>query len=61
MQYEIKGDVMQSVEVTLVQGQSVRTESGGMAWIRGDVHMETKMPGGLMGGLMRKVSGESFL
>lgn len=60
MQYEIKGDVMQSVEVTLVQGQSVRTESGGMAWIRGDVHMETKMPGGLMGGLMRKVSGESF-
>ncbi len=60
MQHEIKGQTMQSLEITLMQGESVRTESGGMAWIRGDVHMETKMPGGLMGGLMRKVSGESF-
>ncbi len=60
MQHEIKGQVMQSVEITLAKGESVRTESGGMAWIRGDVHMETKMPGGLVGGLMRKVSGESF-
>ncbi len=60
MQHEIKGQVMQSVEITLAKGESVRTESGGMAWIRGDVHMQTQMPGGLMGGLMRKVSGESF-
>ena len=60
MQYEIKGQVMQSLEITLANGESVRTESGGMAWIRGDVHMNTNMPGGLVGGLMRKVSGESF-
>lgn len=60
MQYEIKGHTMQSLEVTLNRGETVRTESGGMAWFRGDVKMETSMPGGLVGGFMRKMSGESF-
>ncbi|MCD6345738.1 MAG: TIGR00266 family protein [Anaerolineae bacterium] len=60
MEYKIHGTVMQSVDVTLTRGESVYTESGGMAWMAGDIGMTTNTKGGLMAGLGRKLAGESF-
>jgi uncharacterized protein (TIGR00266 family) len=60
MQYEILGTLLQSVDVHLSQGESVYTESGGMAWMRGDIEMKTSTKGGLMAGLGRKLAGESL-
>jgi uncharacterized protein (TIGR00266 family) len=60
MRYEINGTVLPSVDVYLEAGESVYTESGGMAWMQGDVAMETNTRGGLMAGLGRKLAGESL-
>ena len=60
MEYKIYGTVMQSVDVTLTRGESVYTESGGMAWMAGNIDMTTNTKGGLMAGLGRKLAGESF-
>ena len=60
MEYTIHGSTMQAVVLTLQSGESVITESGGMAWQTGHVKMDTTMPGGLFGGLKRKFTGESF-
>lgn len=60
MRYEIVGSVLPSVDVYLQAGESVFTERGGMAWMRGDVQMETNARGGLMAGLGRKLAGESI-
>lgn len=60
MEYKIHGTVMQSVDVTLTQGESVYTESGGMAWMAGNIDMTTSTKGGFMAGLGRKLAGESF-
>ncbi|KAA3643308.1 MAG: TIGR00266 family protein [Chloroflexi bacterium] len=60
MNFEILGDVMQTVDVKLRAGESVFTESGGMAWMTGDVEMSTNARGGLMAGLGRALAGESL-
>jgi uncharacterized protein (TIGR00266 family) len=60
MRYEIQGENMQSIEVHLEQGESVYTEAGGMAWMKGDIGMETNTRGGLMAGLGRALAGESL-
>ncbi len=60
MRYEINGTLLQSVDVYLSQGESMYTESGGMAWMRGDIEMKTGTKGGLMAGLGRKLAGESL-
>jgi uncharacterized protein (TIGR00266 family) len=60
MRYEITGTLLQSVDVHLGPGESVYTESGGMAWMRGDIEMKTGTKGGLMAGLGRKLAGESL-
>ncbi|OGO04099.1 MAG: TIGR00266 family protein [Chloroflexi bacterium RBG_13_56_8] len=60
MRYEIKGDMLPSVDVWLDAGESVYTESGGMAWMKGDVQMETSTRGGLLKGLGRSLAGESL-
>lgn len=41
-------------------GQQVVGEGGAMIYMSGQIHMETKASGGLMKGLKRKFSGESF-
>ena len=51
---------MQAVDVFLSEGESVYTESGGMAWMRGNVEMKTSTKGGLLAGLGRKLAGESL-
>jgi uncharacterized protein (TIGR00266 family) len=60
MKYQIQGTVMQTLDVHLKQGESIFTESGGMAWMRGNIAMETNTRGGLMSGLGRALSGESL-
>lgn len=60
MRYELHGTVMQVVDIHLSQGESVFTESGGMAWMRGDIDMLTNTRGGLMAGLGRMLAGESL-
>lgn len=51
---------MQALDVQLTRGESVFTEVGGMAWYQGNIEMNTNMPGGIMGGLGRALSGESL-
>jgi len=60
MRYEIHGDILPSVDVFLQPGDSVFTERGGMAWLKGDISMETNSRGGLLKGLGRKLAGESL-
>jgi len=60
MEYKNHGTEMQSLDVGLSQGESVYTESGGMAWMRGKIAMETNTKGGVMAGLGRALAGESL-
>ncbi len=60
MRYEIKGGMLPSLDVHLEAGESVYTERGGMAWMKGDLVMETSTRGGLMAGLGRALAGESL-
>ena len=60
MQSKIDGTVMQMLTVYLNKGESVFTESGGMAWMTGGVEMSTNTRGGLMKGLGRSLAGESL-
>ncbi len=60
MEYTIHGTVMQALEVRLTQGESIYTESGGMAWMTDGIEMKTHGKGGLGKSLGRMLSGESF-
>jgi len=60
VEYTIRGTVMQTVDVQLQAGETMYTESGGMAWMSENIKMETGMEGGLVGGLKRKMAGESM-
>ena len=60
MQYKIHGTVMQILETYLMMGESIYTESGGMAWMKGDIEMKTNTRGGLMAGIGRALAGESL-
>lgn len=60
MRYEIHGDVLPSIDVWLEKGESVFTERGGMAWMKGDIEMKTNTRGGLLAGLGRALAGESI-
>jgi uncharacterized protein (TIGR00266 family) len=51
---------MQSLEVRLQQGEAMYTESGGMAWMMGNIDMQTSGRGGLGKMLGRALSGESL-
>ncbi len=60
MQYEIVGKTVPAVEVTLNQGESMYTQSGGMVWQTEGIEMKTNTKGGLMKGLGRMLAGESL-
>lgn len=60
MRYAISGTVLQALEVELGQGESMFTESGGMAWMSDGIEMNTNTKGGLMSGLGRALAGESL-
>jgi uncharacterized protein (TIGR00266 family) len=58
--YQIHGDDMQLVEVELDPGEGVRAEVGTMTFMEPGIQMETSTGGGILKGLKRMVTGESF-
>lgn len=60
MKYNINGTTMPVLEITLEKGESVFTESGGMAWMDDGIDMQTSGKGGLGKMLGRALAGESL-
>lgn len=60
MRYEIWGDMMPAVTLSLESGESIYTQSGGMSWMTDQIEMTTNAKGGLMKGIGRMFSGESL-
>ena len=61
MKYQILGDTMPAVEVTFENaGESMYTQSGGMAWMTDGIEMNSNMRGGLGKAFGRMFSGESL-
>jgi uncharacterized protein (TIGR00266 family) len=54
------GDDVQGVEITLDEGESVRAEAGAMAYMTPNVTMTAEASGGILKGISRALSGESF-
>lgn len=61
MKYKIIGNTMPAVEVLFdAPGESMYTQSGGMAWMSEGISMDSNMKGGLGKSLGRMFSGESL-
>lgn len=61
MQYRIIGDTMPAVEVLFdAPGESMYTQSGGMAWMTEGISMDSNMKGGLGKSIGRMFSGEAL-
>lgn len=60
MRYQVFGDNLPAVSIRLDSGESIYTQSGGMAWMTAGITMSTNMKGGLMKGLGRMLTGESL-
>ncbi len=61
MRYRIIGDTMPAVEVVFdAPGESMYTQSGGMAWMSDGISMDSNMRGGLGKSIGRMFSGESL-
>lgn len=61
MEYKIIGSTLQAVILELDPGETIFSESGGMAWMSANIVMNTSGRGGGIGGaLKRAVSGESL-
>jgi uncharacterized protein (TIGR00266 family) len=58
--YRIDGTTMQVVTIELEAGETIYSESGGMAWMSGNVEMNTNTGGGLGKMFKRAVSGETL-
>ena len=59
MKYEIIGDTVPFVQMTLEKGKSVYTQSGGMCWRDKNFEMITDTKGGFFKGLGRMFAGDS--
>lgn len=60
MKYQILGETVPVVEVTLNKGESMYTQSGGMTWQTQGINMSTNARGGIMKSLGRMFTGESI-
>ena len=60
MKYELIGETVPAVEVTLDKDEAMFSQSGGMAWQTEGIKMTTNTNGGIMKGLARKFAGESM-
>lgn len=60
LDYKIFGDDLQLVEVELDPGEGVRAEVGTMTYMESGIEMQTNIGGGILKGLKRMVTGESF-
>ena len=60
MEYEIKGGAFPIVICTLKKGETMKNETGAMAFMTSDMKMETNTGGGLLKGLGRALSGDTI-
>lgn len=60
MKYKIRGANLPIADVQLKEGESMFTESGGMAWMSSNIDMKSNMRGGIFKSLGRVLSGESL-
>ena len=60
MNYKLIGQTVPVVEMTLDKGETIYTQSGGMAYQTEGIAMTTNARGGLMKGLGRMFAGESI-
>jgi uncharacterized protein (TIGR00266 family) len=58
--YQILGDDIQVVEVEMDPQEAVRAEAGAMLYMEQGIEMQTGTGGGLLKGLKRMITGESF-
>jgi len=58
--FQIFGDDLQLVEVTLDPNEGIRAEAGTMTYMESGIQMQTSTGGGILKGLKRAVTGESF-
>ena len=58
--YELIGDDMQAVVITLDPAETIRAEVGAMMYMDSSIQMQTSTGGGVMKGLKRIFSGENF-
>ncbi len=61
IKYELIGDDMQALVMNLISGQEIRAEAGAMMYMTTGIEMEANLEGGLLGGIKRKLTGESFM
>ncbi len=60
MKYEVFGGILPAVELVLSKGESIYSQSGGMAWMTDGFTMETNTKGGVLKGLARSFAGDSI-
>ncbi len=61
MEYKIIGTTLQAVILELDPGETIYSESGGMAWMSGNIAMQTSTRGSGLGGMLKRaISGESI-
>lgn len=60
IEYQIYGDDLQLVEIELDPGEAIRAEAGTMTYMESGIEMQTSTGGGVLKGLKRAVTGESF-
>ncbi len=60
IEYRIYGEELQLVEVILDPGEGVQAEAGTMTYMENGIQMQTTTGGGLLKGLKRVLTGESF-
>ena len=60
MEYEIKGGAFPIVVCTLQKGETMKNETGAMAFMTPGMEMETSTGGGLLKGLGRALSGDTI-
>lgn len=60
IEFQIFGDDLQLVEVTLDPNEGIRAEAGTMTYMEDGIQMQTSTGGGILRGLKRAVTGESF-
>jgi uncharacterized protein (TIGR00266 family) len=58
--YQIFGDDLQLVEIELDPSEGIRAEAGTMTYMEDGIEMQTSTGGGILKGLKRAVTGESF-
>ena len=60
MEYEIKGGAFPIVICALQKGETMKNETGAMAFMTSDMKMETSTGGGLLKGLGRALAGDTL-